>query len=212
MSVQPRSRTTANPWTRRSRGSRRRSARASPSVRLCRVRSSPPWIRWWCRVSKWLRLGDLISIQRGTTYKSALLDQPGPALLGLASIERNGGFRKRSLRTYGGDSPPQLLVRPGEIYASLKDVTQSADLLGSVARLPTDVPIGRLTQDTVRLDVVSSEIDADYLYWCLRTPQCRQYCRSRATGTTNLGLPRDDFLAFELPPPTAERVALVRAL
>ena len=73
------------------------------------------------------RLGDHVALQRGTTYKSALLDQPGPYLLGLASIERNGGFRRDRLRTYGGDSPEKLLMRPGDLYVSLKDVTQSGD-------------------------------------------------------------------------------------
>lgn len=141
-------------------------------------------------------LGDLISIRRGTTYKSALLGRPGPYLLGLASIARNGGFRSDSLKTYGGESPESLLVRPGELFASLKDVTQAADLLGSVARLPHDEQPGRLTQDTVRLDVVSDRVDRDYLYWLLRTPKYREYCRAHATGTTNLGLPRDDFLGF----------------
>ncbi|MGK2879247.1 MAG: restriction endonuclease subunit S [Mycobacterium sp.] len=152
-------------------------------------------------------LGDLITITRGKTYKSALLGQPGPVLLGLASIARNGGFRGDSLRTYGGDSPENLLVRPSEIFASLKDVTQSADLLGSVARVPANGPTGRLTQDTVRLDVASDEVDADYLYLALLTPTYREYCRSHATGTTNLGLPRDDFLAYEvrLPSLTEQR-------
>ncbi|HOP17629.1 MAG TPA: hypothetical protein PLX99_13530, partial [Gammaproteobacteria bacterium] len=79
-------------------------------------------------------LGDYFTLQRGTTYKSRLLGQPGPVLLGLASIQRNGGFRTDSLRTYGGDSPDKLLVHPGDLYVSLKDVTQSADLLGAVAR------------------------------------------------------------------------------
>ena len=31
-------------------------------------------------------LGDYFTLQRGTTYKSALLGQPGPVLLGLASL------------------------------------------------------------------------------------------------------------------------------
>lgn len=158
------------------------------------------------------KLGDLISITRGTTYKSALLGRPGPVLLGLASIARNGGFRSDSLRTYGGDSPDKLLVRPGELFASLKDVTQAADLLGSVARVPIAGPTGRLTQDTVRIDVTSDDVVVEYLYLALLTPQYRQYCRSRATGTTNLGLPRADFLAYEIPLPPVEeqrRVASV---
>jgi len=47
-------------------------------------------------------LGDYFELQRGTTYKSALLGQAGPVLLGLGSIERNGGFKGDNLKTYGG--------------------------------------------------------------------------------------------------------------
>ncbi len=157
-------------------------------------------------------LGDYFTLQRGTTYKSRLLDQPGPVLLGLATIHRNGGFRSDSLRTYGGESPAKLLVQPGELYLSLKDVTQSADLLGAVARLPTDHSAGRLTQDTVKLEPISKDVPADYLYWLLRTPQYRSYCRSHATGTTNLGLAREDFLAFPAPEPTSTQLTITRIL
>jgi len=157
-------------------------------------------------------LGDYFTLQRGTTYKSRLLGQPGPVLLGLATIQRNGGFRTDSLQTYGGESPDKLLVQPGDLYLSLKDVTQSADLLGAVARLPRDHPLGRLTQDTVKLDPKGADVPLDYLYWLLRTPQYRSYCRSRATGTTNLGLARDDFLAFPAPEPTPMQNRIVHTL
>ncbi|MFZ2652916.1 MAG: restriction endonuclease subunit S [Burkholderiaceae bacterium] len=157
-------------------------------------------------------LGDYFTLQRGTTYKSRLLGTPGPVLLGLATIQRNGGFRRDSLQTYGGDSPGKLLVRPGELYLSLKDVTQSADLLGAVARLPHDHAPGRLTQDTVKLEPKSPDAPLDYLYWLLRTPQYRGYCRSHATGTTNLGLAREDFLAFPAPAPTRGQLRIVDTL
>ncbi|MCC6810916.1 MAG: restriction endonuclease subunit S [Deltaproteobacteria bacterium] len=158
------------------------------------------------------KLGDYFKLSRGTTYKSQLLGLPGPVLLGLASIARNGGFRRDSLRTYGGESPAKLLVHPGQLYLSLKDVTQAADLLGAVARLPRDHLPGRLTQDTVRLDPIRDDVPMDYLYWVLRTPQYRQYCRSHSTGTTNLGLPREDWLAFGVPDPTPARWLVVNAL
>ena len=103
-------------------------------------------------------LGDYFTLQRGTTYKSRLLGQPGPVLLGLATIQRNGGFRTDSLQTYGGGSPAKLLVQPGDLYLSLKDVTQSADLLGAIARLPIDHPPGRLTQDTVKLEPKGADV------------------------------------------------------
>jgi type I restriction enzyme S subunit len=157
-------------------------------------------------------LGDYFTLQRGTTYKSRLLGQPGPVLLGLATIQRNGGFRTDSLQTYGGESPTKLLVQPGDLYLSLKDVTQSADLLGAVARLPIDHPPGRLTQDTVKLEPKGSDVPLDYLYWLLRTPQYRSYCGAHATGTTNLGLAREDFLAFPAPEPTPDQHRIVKTL
>jgi type I restriction enzyme S subunit len=159
-----------------------------------------------------MRLGDLVTLVRGNTYKSALLGQPGPVLLGLASIQRNGGFRGDSLKTYGGESAEKLLMRPGDIYVSLKDVTQSGDLLGSVARVPRSVALGRLTQDTVKLQYSERNYPADLLYWVLKAPEYRAYCRERAIGTTNLSLSREDFLAFELPAPTATRRELVATL
>ncbi|MCU6667807.1 restriction endonuclease subunit S [Enterobacteriaceae bacterium H4N4] len=156
-------------------------------------------------------IGELVELQRGTTYKSALLDQPGPFLLGLGSIGRNGGFREEKLKTYGGDSPEKLLVYPNDLYVSLKDVTQSGDLLGSIAKVPSFIPCGRLTQDTVKL-IFKEDFNKDYFYWLLRTPQYREYCRAHATGTTNLGLSREDFFKFNLPELTDERLELTNLL
>lgn len=161
---------------------------------------------------KSLTLADVVTLQRGTTYKSALLGQPGPVLLGLASIRRNGGFRDDNLKTYGGESPEKLTLYPGDIYVSLKDVTQSADLLGSIARVPPHIPSGRVTQDTVKLCFIRKDIQSDYVYWLLRTPFYREYCRAHAIGTTNLSLAREDFLAFPVPHPKQRDLTIVEAL
>lgn len=147
-------------------------------------------------------LGELVDLQRGTTYKSGLKHLPGPVLLGLASIERNGGFRDRNLSTYGGPSPANLILRPGDMYASLKDVTQSADLLGAVAKVPPYIKQGRLTQDTVKLIFKSAKTSRHIVYQTLLSDDYRVYCRAHATGTTNLGLSRDDFLAFPILQPS----------
>ena len=159
-----------------------------------------------------LTLGDVVTLQRGTTYKGALLGQPGPVLLGLASIQRNGGFRDDNLKTYGGDSPEKLTLRPGDIYVSLKDVTQSADLLGSIARVPTHISAGRVTQDTVKLTFIRKDVPSRFIYWLLRTPAYREYCRAHAIGTTNLSIARDDFLAFPVPQPKERELTLVETL
>ena len=95
---------------------------------------------------------------------------------------------------------------------SLKDVTQSADLLGAISKLPIGYEAGRLTQDTVKLKPRSRDVPIDYIYWLLRTPQYRHYCRAHSTGTTNLGLPRADFLAFPVPEQTPMRGQIVEIL
>src|SRR5919202_1652993 len=147
-------------------------------------------------------LGDFISLQRGTTYKSALLGQPGAVLIGLASIEREGGFRNDKLETYGGECPQKTSLKPGDLYVSLKDITHDGHLLGAVARIPDFIECGRLTQDTVKLVFEKDLFPRNYIYWLLRTPHYRNYCRSRQTGTTNLGLSREDFLSLPVPPMT----------
>ena len=156
-------------------------------------------------------IGDFVELQRGTTYKSSLLGLPGPYLLGLGSIGRDGGFRDEKLKTYGGSSAEKILVHPGDIYVSLKDVTQNGDLLGAVAKVPASIKVGRLTQDTVKL-IFKNKIDENYFYWILRTPQYRDYCRSHATGTTNLGLAREDFFKFRVPELTVNRSRIATVL
>ena len=157
-------------------------------------------------------VGDLVKLQRGNTYNSRLLGSPGPVLLGLASIRPDGGFRDEALRTYGGGSPEKLLLHPGDLYVSLKDVTQSGDLLGAVARVPEAVQVGRLTQDTVALRPKSDSVNLAFIYWALRTPEYRDYCRARAMGTTNLSLSREDFLSYKVGQPTAKQESLIAVL
>lgn len=147
-------------------------------------------------------LREFITLQRGQSYQGSQVGEPGPYLLGLGTIERNGGFRSDILRTYGGECPEAIRLSPGDLYVSLKDVTHAADLLGAVARVPEALGPGRLTQDTTRLDVDEREIDRCFLYWLLRGPEYRAYCRTRGTGTTNLDLSREDFLSYEFVLPT----------
>jgi type I restriction enzyme, S subunit len=158
-------------------------------------------------------VGDYVTLIRGTTYKGSLVDQPGPALLGLGSIEPGGGFRIGNYKTYGGDCPAELMLFPGDIYASLKGATKDNKMIGSVARVPRSVPTGRLTQDTVKLRLKSPNLeDASYLHWLLRTPQYRDYCAGHAMGSAVVALSRRDFLSYPVPSPTAQRRKVVAIL
>lgn len=156
---------------------------------------------------------DFVTLVRGTTYKGSLVGSPGPALLGLGSIEPGGGFRHGRFKTYGGDCPSELMLYPGDMYASLKGATKDGKMIGSVARVPLTVTSGRLTQDTVKLVFRNPNVeDASYLYWVLRTPQYRDYCDGHAMGSAVVALSRRDFLSYPVPFPTVERRLTVSIL
>lgn len=162
-----------------------------------------------------MKLGDIVSLVRGNTYKSSLLSEAdGPVLLGLGSIARNGGFKFGAWKHYPGPSDSRILLHPGDLYVSLKDLTQACSLLGAVARVPNEISVGRLTQDTVKLEF-NAEVSArekSYTYWSLRTPQYRAYCKARGMGTTNMSLSRTDFLDWEIPQPSTSRDRLIKLL
>jgi restriction endonuclease S subunit len=158
-------------------------------------------------------LGDYVSLVRGTTYKGNLVGKPGPALLGLGSITPGGGFREEDFKTYGGDCPEKLMLVPGDLFASLKGATKDGKMIGSVARVPTSVPLGRLTQDTVKLCFKRGNQEVEsYIYWLLQTPEYRAYCAGRAMGSAVVALSREDFLSYPVPELSHARRAVVDLL
>jgi restriction endonuclease S subunit len=158
-------------------------------------------------------VGDYVTLVRGVTYKGNLVGKPGPALLGLGSIQPGGGFRNGDYKTYGGECPPKFMLYPGDLFVSLKGATKDGKMIGSVARVPPSVGSGRLTQDTVKLVFDEPSRDfSNFIYWILRTPQYRDYCAGRAMGSAVVALSREDFLSFPVPDATACRKVLVGLL
>ncbi|WP_433935306.1 restriction endonuclease subunit S [Sorangium cellulosum] len=153
-------------------------------------------------------LRDHVTLQRGTTYSGNFVGLPGPALLGLGSIEPGGGFRDGHYKTYGGECPEKLTLYPGDLFVALKGATKDGTMVGSIARVPSSVASGRLTQDTVKLQFLKpgNRINR-YIYWLLRMPQYRAYCAGRITGSAQVGLSRDDFLNYPVPLPPDDTLA-----
>ncbi len=155
-------------------------------------------------------VGDHVTLQRGITYSGKLVGEPGPALLGLGSIEPGGGFRANKYSTFGGECPAKMMLKAGDIYVALKGATKDGSMVGSVAKLPEFVGVGRLTQDTARLDFINNNPEVkNHVYWVLRTPQYRQYCAGRVTGSASASFSREDFLSYPIPESTSYSRRLV---
>ncbi|WP_163375224.1 restriction endonuclease subunit S [Dietzia sp. Alg238-R159] len=155
-------------------------------------------------------LKELVTLRRGNSYQGALVGEVGAPLLGLGTIAREGGFKGDKLRHYPEEFADRIAVSAGDVYVSLKDMTQEAALLGAAARVPDGLDRARLTQDTIAVDILEdAPISRSFLYWTLRSPQCRAHCKSLGTGTTNLDLGRDDFLSYEFWLPSTKEQKLI---
>lgn len=155
-------------------------------------------------------LRELVTLRRGNSYQGALVGEVGAPLLGLGTIAREGGFKGSKLRHYPEEFSDRIAVKAGDVYVALKDMTQEAALLGAAARVPDGFDRARLTQDTIAVDILEdAPISRSFLYWTLRSPQCRAHCKSLGTGTTNLDLGRDDFLSYEFWLPSTKEQALI---
>jgi type I restriction enzyme R subunit len=80
-------------------------------------------------------VGDYVSLVRGITYKGNLVGKPGPALLGLGSIQPGGGFRDADYKTVSSEEvvdvfaaaglkKPDISILSDDFLAEVRDMPQ----------------------------------------------------------------------------------------
>lgn len=150
------------------------------------------------------RLGDIARLSKGVSYKGSFLDTPGPRLLGLGTIIPGGGLQMEKARTYGGPLKDRQMLRPGEMFIALTDITQDGRVLGSPAMLPDDADGAfAITHHVARISPVDGNtVDKYYLYYALQSPAYREYMRGVATGTTVRAVSVRDASEYPLALPT----------
>lgn len=159
-------------------------------------------------------LGDVATFAKGVSYRSSELSASGDTcLVTLKSVGRYGGYQPSGLKPYTGVPKTSQVLVPGELVVAQTDLTQAADVIGRVVRVPGDVTAGRLVAS---LDLVivrpRERMPVEYLYGVLLEERFRQHCRSRSSGTTVLHLSRDalpQYAAPEVPFEEQVRFALL---
>jgi type I restriction enzyme S subunit len=136
----------------------------------------------------------------------------------LKAIRRGGGYVSRGLREYAGAYRDEHVLSPGDVLVAHTDLTQAADVLGAVARVPSWEPYAKLVP-SLDLAVVrpkSDELTPEFIFGAVGSPAFRAHARAHASGTTVLHLPRDAAGLFRLavPPPEliGEHTAEVRPM
>lgn len=145
-------------------------------------------------------LGELATITKGRSYKSAELLDSDTALVTLKSIDRNGGYKHDGLKSYTGDFKPEQVVQAGELVVAQTDLTQGAEVVGRGVRVPDATEFKTLVA-SLDLAIVrpKNSMPLEYLYGLLTSEAFRQHCRSHVTGTTVLHLAKDAMPTWPAP-------------
>jgi type I restriction enzyme S subunit len=152
--------------------------------------------------SRTVPISDFCSFEKGLSYKGKHLDEDGPLLLGIGTINEGGGFKTQKLRTYGGPYKTQHIVEAGDVYVAMTNMAEeTSKFLGSAARLPASlVGTGIITHHVCKVKWKTNDpVMQDFLYWIMRSDYFLSHCRNFGSGTTVYSTRAKDAERFEVP-------------
>lgn len=137
--------------------------------------------------SEWkkLRLGDLVSIKGGLSYKGEFVGIGDAILVGMGAVSNSERFLFSGFRVYGGEFSETHRLLPGDIVIATRQQSDNLPILGFPAIIPSSLE-GRDVIVATNLYKVTnhSDIDNRFLFWLLRGSEYRRRILSCAKGTT----------------------------
>jgi type I restriction enzyme S subunit len=140
-------------------------------------------------MSEWLeiQLNDLINVKHGYAFSGAgitteetenILVTPGNFYIG-------GGFKSGKFKYFNGEYPDSYILKDGDIVVTMTDLSKDGDTLGYGAKIPRIKNKKLLHNQRIGLvQILSEEIEKDFLYWLLRTSDYQGFIHGAATGTS----------------------------
>lgn len=151
-----------------------------------------------------IRLGNIIEVVNGVSYKSDDLNTSTTAMVTLKSFDRNGGFRMDGFKEYTGKFKEQHILKEGDLVVAHTDITQEADVIGNPVMV-----IGNPKYDTIvfSMDLVkvvskSDNYSNEFLYLLMKSREFKEHCLGYSNGSTVLHLSKKAIPEYEmkLPP------------
>jgi len=153
-------------------------------------------------------LSEIALLQKGISYRSVDLRDSSIAMVTLKSFDRNGGYKSDGLKPYAGKFKESQVIRDGEFAVAQTDLTQGAEVVGRVVRVPQDQ---RFVTLVASLDLVivrpRENVDPTFLFGVLLDSRFREHCRARTSGTTVLHLGGDAIPTYPVPESTPTQQA-----
>jgi type I restriction enzyme S subunit len=151
-----------------------------------------------------IRLGSIVEIINGVSYKSDDLNSSKIAMVTLKNFDRNGGFRMDGYKEYTGKYKEQHILKEGDLVVAHTDITQEADVIGNPV-----MAIGSSKYDTMvfSMDLVKviskdENYSNEFLYLIMKSNEFKEHCLGYSNGSTVLHLSKKAVPEYEmkLPP------------
>lgn len=154
------------------------------------------------------KLGTVAGITKGVGYQSAHLKPSSTALVSLKAFRRTGGYQQEGLKPYTGPYKSGQVVKGTDSVVAQTDLTQNAEVVGRVIRVPSNSSFDSLvaSMDACIVRPAGDRVTPEFLFALLSSPAFRQHCRARANGTTVLHLAVDAIPSFVFDLPDQETV------
>ncbi len=160
-------------------------------------------------MSEWkeYKLGDLISIKGGFSYKGEYIGTGDKFLLGMGCVSYSKTFLQSGARPYSGDCSDRFYAKPFDIVLATRQQSDNLPILGLPAIIPQSFWREKVIVGTNLYKVDNySEVDNKYLYWLMRSPNYINYIHSCSKGSTVKMITKDAVESFVfMCPPKEER-------
>lgn len=139
-------------------------------------------------MSEWkeYRLGDILSIKSGFSYKGKYIGTGESLLLGMGCVSFREKFLMSGARPYSGPYDDRYKVYPGDIVLATRQQSDNLPILAMPAMVPNslegkDIVIGT---NLYKVEITDKSFPNDYIYWLLKTKRYVNYIAGVKTGTT----------------------------
>jgi len=153
----------------------------------------------------WVKLGELIDVHRGLSYKGAGLtvEGEGVPMHNLNSVHEGGAYKYEGIKYYSGEYKDRHLIVPGDVIVTNTEQGHELLLIGYPAIVPKYFSnLGIFSQHIFKLEIKSPVLTEPFLYYLLMTFDVREQITGATNGSTVNMLPKDgiEWAKFKLPP------------
>lgn len=156
-------------------------------------------------------LNNHLKIKHGFAFKGEFITvlPNEKVLVTPGNFHVGGGFKSEKFKYYTGEIPNDYILNEGDIVVTMTDLSKTGDTLGYSAKIPGKTNLIFLHNQRIGLvNIFSTDVDPDFVYWLMRTRNYQKSIVNSATGSTvrHTSPSRIGEYAFQYPPIHEQRI------